>query len=38
VDRLGVGVEDDANLNAPSSLSGSRTVRPKIGVGRKVEV
>jgi hypothetical protein len=25
VDRLGVGIDDDANLNAPSSLSGKPT-------------
>jgi hypothetical protein len=25
VDRLGVGVDEDANLNAPSSLAGKQT-------------
>ena len=28
VDRLGVGVDDGANVNAPSSLRGHRRARP----------
>ena len=31
VDRLGVGVDDGANLNAPSSLSGPAAERPAHG-------
>jgi uncharacterized membrane protein len=35
VDRLGVGVDDGANLNAPSSLSGENASRNLKGVTRR---
>jgi uncharacterized membrane protein len=36
VDRLGVGVDDGAHLNAPSSLSGAPASRPGPEPGRRV--